>query len=611
MSNFQTTNLRGGEQRYNLSAIGYMLIAALSISFIPVLIALADGSRSPFLFNAGWRLGVALGCLFFLLAFYWRLLCNRAILSLVMKRTASWAILLAIVGNCEYVFFTWSGQFVDISVTTVLYEIWPLLLIALTAWLYRHEGRYGKVSFGTFVLVIPALIGITLVAMSQIGRFADVFGYSADIWSTMLGVLLALVAALLAPLMAFGFKWSSDLGSMLSINTGIPKYTIEMFCAIVAFFISSSGASVVNVTVGVVRGEAISIQTLIIAIAGGAFANAIAGIAWRKANFTTNRLDVNAIAYSAPILSLLWLFIFIGIDIAIPSYLVIGAIAIVTSNLLINFEAETRYGFKALILALGTCGAAVYLRDDVFAAIDIIDKWHWTASGYFQAIALSATVFTLLLAFRVARLVSRTNGEESRTFSVFRKLDLLAQRNVISGDIRDCILRMDAQRNPLALKDAYMEARNYIAGICPLNDVDQQMLSEAQADLDALARSKQTGLVLGELFSLLVFAGITVALALLSLPAFENSTIDRGWTRLLVDLFAMLISAVIIFLTANVWDLQRERKVSKLEYRPQYRDYVIRFPDTERRLADIAVSVIVGVVIIITYAGLLAHKWLG
>lgn len=235
MSDFQTTNLREGGQRYNLSAIGYMLIAALSISFIPVLIALAEGSRSPFLFNAGWRLGVAMGCLFFLFAFYWRLLCNRAILSLVMKRTASWAILLAIVGNCEYVFFTWSGQFVDISVTTVLYEIWPLLLIALTAWLYRHEGRYGKVSFGTFVLVIPALIGIALVAMSQIGRFADVLGYSADVWSTILGVLLALVAALLAPLMAFGFKWSSGLGSMLSINTGIPNTPSKCFVQLLRF----------------------------------------------------------------------------------------------------------------------------------------------------------------------------------------------------------------------------------------------------------------------------------------------------------------------------------------------------------------------------------------
>jgi hypothetical protein len=35
------------------------------------------------------------------------------------------------------------------------------------------------------------------------------------------------------------------------------------------------------------------------------------------------------------------------------------------------------------------------------------------------------------------------------------------------------------------------------------------------------------------------------------------------------------------------------------------------FPDTERRLFDQWLSVAVGAIIILVYAGLLAHKWLG
>ena len=83
-------------------------------------------------------------------------------------------------------------------------------------------------------------------------------------------------------------------------------------------------------------------------------------------------------------------------------------------------------GVKALILALGICGAIVYLRDGVFSFLGV-DKWQWAGSGYFESITLAATVFTLLLAFRVARLVSRTSEEDNRTFVIYRKLDLLAR----------------------------------------------------------------------------------------------------------------------------------------------------------------------------------------
>ena len=130
-------------------------------------------------------------------------------------------------------------------------------------------------------------------------------------------------------------------------------------------------------------------------------------------------------------------------------------------------------------------------------------------------------------------------------------------------------------------------------------------MNEVEVELDTLARSKQLGLVLGELFALVIFAGITVSLAMLSRPD------ASGWTRLLADLFAMLISSVIVFLTVNVWDLHRERGTSKLEFMTEYGDYMVRFPDTQSRSTDQLLSVVVGVAIVATYIGLFGHKWLG
>lgn len=114
------------------------------------------------------------------------------------------------------------------------------------------------------------------------------------------------------------------------------------------------------------------------------------------------------------------------------------------------------------------------------------------------------------------------------------------------------------------------------------------------------------GLALGEMFGIVVFAGITIALALFTRPPDTE-----GWIRLLVDLFAMLISSVIVFLVVYVFDLDRERDEPKLERYMATEGYSLRFPDAGERVFDQSLSIVVGIAIVATYAGLLTHKWLG
>ena len=88
----------------------------------------------------------------------------------------------------------------------------------------------------------------------------------------------------------------------------------------------------------------------------------------------------------------------------------------------------------------------------------------------------------------------------------------------------------------------------------------------------------------------------------------------NGWKRFLVDIFAMVISAVVVFLLAHAWDLQLERddhKLEPLEASDECRYYEIRFPDTQRRVPDIILSVVVGTGLIIIYIALLGEKWIG
>ena len=101
---------------------------------------------------------------------------------------------------------------------------------------------------------------------------------------------------------------------------------------------------------------------MVIGIIGGGFVQAFSSIFYRKAALSTDNLGINALGYAIPILSLMWLGLFSHIGVARVDYLVIGAAAIIVSNLLINFEAEIRWGFKALILALLVSGTVVYLN---------------------------------------------------------------------------------------------------------------------------------------------------------------------------------------------------------------------------------------------------------
>ena len=519
-----------------------------------------------------------------------------------------WRILLTILGNCEYALFAWSVKYIDIAVTTLLFQSWPIFFLLLSAMLLRKDANIDTSGKGTLSLILLIgldFIGFAFIIFSQtgeIGKFGEI-GAS----QLVIGMALALGAMALSNLKAFGIDWARNLGTQLSGSLRGLGSDPAIFFVIVSFLLSSLGAAVVGLIVGFGRGETLDFELLSLAFLAGLVVNTTAGLMWRKANMADDDISFNALGYAIPVPPLVALFIFNQADISRVDYLILGATSIIVANLLINFEAEVRWSFEALILALGGCGTVVYFRGDIFDWLGIA-SWTWSGDGYFGSVALAATVFTLLLAFRVARLVTRTSDEENRTFRIMRKLDSLVRRDVINSEVRRCMLVIDESNNQAVLKEYYLKTREYIASALPQNDSDRQALNETESELDMLVRSKQVSPVLGEIFALLVFAGITIFLTMFTRPSEPD-----GWIRLLIDMFAMLVSSVIIFLMIYSMDLDRERDAHKLERVSDTGDdsYLLLFPDTEQRLFDQWLSVAVGAILILVYAGLLAHKWLG
>ena len=627
----------------NRLALGYIVIAVVSYALIPFLIGEIGGKELPFFFLAGWRAGVAVGCVAVLLVFYWPLWFNRynwgrfryhlstsetkavdwrfPLIKLHLRLDElripflkwkipgdliDWRILLCILGNCEYALFAWSLNFIDIAVTTILFQSWPVFFLILSAILFQNNSqreRDGKAALSLFLLIGLGFIGFAFIIFSYTGELGQLGEIALS--ELVIGIILTVGAMALGNLKAFGIDWGRNLGNQLSGSLrGLGNDPALLF-VIISFLFSSLGAAAVGLIVGLGRGETFDAGMVGMAFLAGLVVNTTAGILWRKANLAEDEIGFNALGYAIPILAMLFLLFSDAAQITRVDYLILGSTAIIVANLLINFEAEIRWSFEALILALGGCGTIVYFRADLFDWIGI-PNWTWSGDGYFGSVALAATVFTLLLAFRVARLVTRTSDEENRTFNLLRKLDSLVKRGVIDGEVRECLRVIDESNKQATLKEYYLRVRKHIADATPVDDSDRQALNQSEAELDSLVRSKQVSPVLGEIFALLVFAGITIFLTMFTKPGEPD-----GWIRMLIDLFAMLVSSVIIFLMIYSMDLDRERDAHKLEQASEGGDYLLLFPDTEQRLFDQWLSIAVGVGIVLTYAGLLAHKWLG
>ena len=624
--------------------MGYIFIAVHSYALNPTLIGHIGGDKL-LAFLAAWRAGVAVGCAAILIVFYLPLWFNRynrgrfryhlstsetkavdwrfPLIRLHLRVDGlripllkwkipgdfvDWRILLTILGNCEYALFAWSIKYIDIAVTTLLFQSWPIFFLLLSAMLLRKDANIDTSGKGTLSLILLmglGFIGFAFIIFSQTGEIGEFGEIGAS--QLVIGLVLALGAMALSNLKAFGIDWARNLGTQLSGSLRGLGSDPAIFFVIISFLFSSLGAAVVGLIVGLGRSETFDFELLGLAFVAGLVVNTTAGPMWRKANMADDDISFNALGYAMPILALVVLFLFNQADISRVDYLILGATAIVVANMLINFEAEVRWSFEALILGLGGCGTIVYFRADIFDWLGV-PNWTWSGDGYFGSVALAATVFTLFLAFRVARLVTRTSDEENRTFSIMRKLDSLVRRDVINSEVRRCIMVIDESSNQAVLKEYYIKTRGYIASALPQDDSDRQALNETEAELDMLVRSKQVSPVLGEIFALLVFAGITIFLTMFTRPSEPD-----GWIRLLLDMFAMLVSSVIIFLMIYSIDLDRERDAHKLERVSETGDesYLLLFPDIERRLFDQWLSVAVGAIIILAYAGLLAHKWLG
>ena len=582
-----------------------MLFAVFCYSGIPLVVALTGGSENPSLFSGTYRIGALLTYLVFLRVVYGPLL-NRDTFTLIARKFMSakyrWLVLLTFASTADYALFALSTRFIDISVTAVLFELWPIVTMFILAKLYSRS-----VHPMVFWLVILCFAGFLFIASSQNGGFSESLdSLLVDPIDFVAGFIPAIAAVALTAFAVCAFKVGSQLADDGELTQKVAgkdiNGPIDLFGAVMVFVVSNALTIPISIGFGVFSGvttdQPLHFSAATPAVVLGGVLLAAGAMFWQRANQRSDNPGINAMGYLTPVLSLvfLWLFFQVG-DVLVP-YLIIGTSAVIAANLLINFEAERLLGFKALVVGLWACGTIVYVRD--------IDQGVWTGN-YFAALTLAATVFILILSFRVARLSARIQDENNRAFRLVRELDGLARRNVVGGEVCEHILAINEASGP-ELQEAYDRSRRAIEAAIHHADVrDQEKLIGLEADLDALAHSRQQGINFGELAALIIIAGLILLLSLLSRPDVS------GVTAFLVDVFSAMFATVIVFVTFSIADLERDRVARLMHARslPAGMEYEVVFQDEKRRHVEQGISVVIGLLMVGTFAGLLGYKWLG
>ena len=206
-----------------------MLITVLAWSSIPLLIQLSGGAETPFLFNAGMRLGYVIVCSLFLVAFFRQVFLCRAVWQAIVPHLSSWLILFALISTFERAFFSWAVQFVDVSVAVILYDASPIFMVLLLSRLYRVDGRFGVITPSFILLVLLAFAGFTLVSASETGSVVNLQHGGAGIFLT--GLLLLLLGVACNVMTVFGFRWGTELSrdkTLLAAARGLGSRLVHL-----------------------------------------------------------------------------------------------------------------------------------------------------------------------------------------------------------------------------------------------------------------------------------------------------------------------------------------------------------------------------------------------
>ena len=345
----------------NRSALIWMLTSVIALSFVVFVIDWGETNKSPFLF-ATFDSFFALFAFLLIVIIRRPILFSKKVLRAVIFPTQDsyrMNLLLApciLASSAIYPLLSISTRYIDIIPVAVIYGMSPLFFVLISSLLFCQEKRFEQLTIWVFVLFILGFIGFGFVTVGQL----EYFSFSFEVTGAVLkGGFLALGAAVLTAIsVSFGIRYGTMACQKIK---EIGEDIEEIYCIMIARIIQCSVSGIVVLIIAFSLREEFTMRILWAGLIIGFLIVPLGGTAFRQANLLTNNLGINALRYTVPLFSMLWLFLFRDSSYINFAFLTIGTTAIIIANLLLNFETKIRLDYKILILALWFCGTFMYL----------------------------------------------------------------------------------------------------------------------------------------------------------------------------------------------------------------------------------------------------------
>ena len=308
-------------------ALGLLGGASLLWSLIPL--ALAFGAAgAPFL-NAGlWRLAASVPLALTLALFYRSRLLSPRRLRALGRQLFSRPSLVNFGWASSYASYIWSLRFIDVSMATVLIELWPILFILTMGRIFRYGG--SRPGWFLWPVLAMAFAGAAVLVFSEEGRIT----LGAGGWRLAAGVGLALLTAALSVCSSGLFVWGRRYAADLDPEGREPGLVLQGTLA--ATILAQVPVGLLFLGLGWAFGEQEGVRVSLVSVAGGLVLSFPGLVMFRVGNLVTRDFSVNLVSYLTPLGALLWLWTFGLVGVARPDLLALGAVLVVLANLLIN-----------------------------------------------------------------------------------------------------------------------------------------------------------------------------------------------------------------------------------------------------------------------------------
>lgn len=587
--------------------------------------------------------------------------------------------------HLHWLLFLWSSHLIDTTLTTILFGIWPLWVSIFRIRIDRIFSSnnntletISKISrtpnFWTYLATFPFIFyGFLYICISQ-GEPILMLRNGQFPYKLVIGLLLAFLAGIVGGI-AGACSTISDmsqpnsalprddkrlLGSDNSANskinfldkTGLFIYIVVVrvmigFIILLAIFFRS------NVFDSTIVSFSFLVASLILVIIS------MAGVILVMPTYNpSSKPWIIVIYHSTPVIAIVLLYLFTdGIHLYPGIFWIAVCILLISifafhSDPIVGYYFQEEYLFdrvKALSHWIWISLTIVVFRDPKQVYKDIskdisIEMWDLSYLEYWSMLGICATVFALILSFRINRLNEIERYEVSEFLHLHRyaahyyedeilkeeeSIDLC--KNLQKFQTSNKMRHIDKYYNECfkIVWNAYIRtqyrkekevSRNTGKFTAAQNEIADRARSllDFYIRLDRFADARQNGRGFSELFALGVFCILTIVISLLVKPDQIQGNTSK-WVSFITDITTICFSTIIYYLFTNVFERRKRRDTSRMKevikdgYYTNKHSKVWRFNFfyTKDSKPDRIAFILVFSIIIFTIIMSLGFKWFG